>query len=226
MTTVLLLRHGQTIANAEGVLAGWTPGVDLDDLGREQSEVAAQRLRDVNIAAVLTSPLERCRQTADAVMNLHRADLPLHTEPSLAECRYGDWSGQQLEVLAKDSLWELIQTHPSGVTFPGGEAIADMQSRALSAIRKWNRKLGDTTYVVVTHGDVIKAVIADALGMHLDMFQRLRIDPGSISAVQYSEERAYVARVNDSGGDLASFSASRRRTRRGNDGTFGGESGD
>lgn len=226
MTTVLLLRHGQTIANAEGVLAGWTPGVDLDDLGREQSEVAARRLRDVNIAAVLTSPLERCRQTADAVMNLHRADLPLHTEPSLAECRYGDWSGQQLEVLAKDSLWELIQTHPSGVTFPGGEAIADMQSRALSAIRKWNRKLGDTTYVVVTHGDVIKAVIADALGMHLDMFQRLRIDPGSISAVQYSEERAYVARVNDSGGDLASFSASRRRTRRRNDGTFGGESGD
>ncbi len=224
MTTVLLLRHGQTSANANGVLAGWMPGVELDEVGREQAEAVSSRLKEVRISAILTSPLERCRQTADVVMSQRRHDLPLHTEPGIAEARYGDWTGQQLEVLAKDPLWETIQNHPSGVTFPGGESIAAMQARALAAIRKWNRKLGSgASYVAVTHGDVIKSLLADALGMHLDLFQRIRVDPCSVSVIHYTEGRSYVARMNDIGGDLSMFSPARKGSASRRHGVVGGE---
>jgi probable phosphomutase (TIGR03848 family) len=214
VTTVLLLRHGRTTSNAEAILAGWTPGVELDDVGREQVELLARRLQEVRFGAVLTSPLERCRQTAEAIVTRRRRDLPLHTEVDLAECRYGDWTGQQLEVLAKDPLWEVVQHHPSGVTFPGGESLAQMQSRSIAAIRRWNRRLGlGATYVAVTHGDVIKAILADALGMHLDLFQRIQVDPCSVSVVRYSETAVSVARMNDVGGDLSMFSPGRRASR-------------
>lgn len=211
MTTVLLLRHGRTTANAEGILAGWAPGVHLDEVGREQVEAAAGRLADVRITAVVTSPLDRCRETTEAITRRRRKDLPMHTEVDLAECRYGDWTGESLEILAKDPLWEVIQHHPSGVTFPGGESMVEMQARAISSIRRWNRRLGDSSaYVAVTHGDVIKAVVADALGMHLDLFQRIRIDPGSISVIEYYPTGVRVARVNDQGGDLSMFTPGRK----------------
>lgn len=214
MTTVLLLRHGQSTANAEGILAGWMPGVELDEVGWEQAESVARRLTEVRISAILTSPLERCRQTAEAIKAQRRKDLPLHTEVGLAECRYGDWTGQPLEVLAKEPLWDTVQNHPSGVMFPEGESLAGMQSRAIKAVRQWNRRLGPkATYVAVTHGDVIKSLLADALGMHLDLFQRIRVDPCSISAIHYTEERTYVARVNDVGGDLSMFSPPRSKNR-------------
>jgi probable phosphomutase (TIGR03848 family) len=227
VTTVLLLRHGQSTANAEAILAGWMPGVELDDTGRDQAEAVAQRLQEVRISAICTSPLERCRQTAEAVKARHRRDLPLHTEVGLAECRYGDWTGQPLEILAKDPLWEKIQNHPSGVTFPEGESLAGMQARAIAAVRRWNRRLGPSaTYVAVTHGDVIKSLLADALGMHLDLFQRIRVDPGSVSAIHYTEDRAYVARVNDVGGDLSVFSPPRSKSGDGPvHGVVGGETG-
>lgn len=211
VTTVLLVRHARTAANAEGVLAGWTPGVVLDDTGTEQAEAVAARLEEVRFSAIVTSPLERCRQTADAVAARHRRDLPLHTEVDLAECRYGEWTGQALEVLAKDPLWEAVQHHPSGVTFPGGESLAAMQARALTAIRRWNERLGEgATYVVISHGDVIKSILADALGMHLDLFQRVQIDPCSVSVIRHTPGRAFVARTNDVGGDLSMFSAGKR----------------
>ncbi len=227
MTTVLLLRHGRTTANADGVLAGWTPGVALDDVGREQARTVARRLAEVRFQAILTSPLERCRETAEIVAKRRRSDLPIHTEVDLAEARYGDWTGQSLEVLAKDPLWEQVQHHPSGVTFPGGESMALVQTRAIGAIRRWNRRLGDAaTYVAVSHGDVIKAILADALGMHLDLFQRIQIDPCSISVIRYTPGRAFVARVNDIGGDLRMFSPGRRpRSDRPSDAVVGGETG-
>lgn len=227
MTTVLLLRHGRTTANAEGVLAGWTPGIELDDVGREQAAAVATRLQEVRFSAILTSPLERCRQTADIVADRRRTDMPIHTEVDLAEARYGDWTGQTLEVLAKDPLWDAVQHHASGVTFPGGESMSGVQARAIAAIRRWNRRLGDSaTYVAVSHGDVIKAIVADALGMHLDLFQRIQVDPCSISVIRYTPERAFVARLNDVGGDLSMFSPNRRRRpRRPTDGVVGGGDG-
>ncbi len=227
MTTVLLLRHGRTTANADGVLAGWTPGVELDATGRDQAKAVAARLAEVRYSAIITSPLERCRQTAEIVARRRRTDMPVHTEVDLAEVRYGDWTGQSLEVLAKEPLWDVVQHHPSGVTFPGGESLGVVQARAIHAIRRWNRKLGDgATYVAVTHGDVIKAIVADALGMHLDLFQRIQVDPCSVSVVRYTPARTFVARLNDIGGDLSVYSPDRRRRRRRpSDGAVGGETG-
>jgi len=206
------------VANADGILDGWLPDVHLDETGRTQSEEAARHLAEVRLRAMVTSPMERCRETAQFVAARKRKDLPIHTEVDLAECRYGEWSGMSVEVLRKEPLWEVVDRHPSAARFPGGESLGDMQARAVRAIRKWNRRLGENAaYVAVTHGDVIKAIIADALGLHLDLFQRLQIDPGSVSVIRYTQTRPQVACVNITGGDLSRFSPGRRRKNTGDD---------
>lgn len=231
MSTVLLIRHGRTKANADGVLAGWTPGVDLDDTGREQAEALAARLAPVPLTCVVSSPLERTRQTAE-VMLADRTGIPVHLDERVGECRYGDWTGGSLTTLAKDPLWKVVQGHPSAAVFPGaeGESMAAMQHRAVSAVREWNATLGpEAVYAVVSHGDVIKAILADALGMHLDQFQRLRVDPCSVSVIDYTPLRPFVERSNDTGGSLARLApppkpASRRR-KRSSDAEVGGGAG-
>jgi len=232
VTTLLLVRHGRTTANGAGVLAGWTEGVSLDDVGREQVTALATRLGPVPLTAVVTSPLQRCLETTDLMM-AGRDDVPRHVDERVGEVRYGDWSGEKLSKLAKDPLWKVVQSHPSAMTFPGddGEAMRDMQVRAVTAVREWNAKLGDdAVYVVVSHGDVIKAVLADALGMHLDQFQRLVADPASVSIVTYTQLRPFVVRANDGGGDLSFLAPKPKRTRRkkaatGSDAAVGGGAG-
>lgn len=210
MTTVLLVRHGRTTANATGVLAGWTPGVHLDDVGREQAKLLAQRLADVPIDGFVTSPLERCRETAEILGAGHGSTARLNSDLDLAECRYGDWTGRPLAELRTDPLWQAIEQTPGSVVFPNGESMAGMQARALTAVRRWNARYGpDGTYVAVTHGDVIKAVLADALGMHLDMFQRIVVEPCSVSAIRFTGRRPEVVRMNDVGGDLPGLARTR-----------------
>ena len=217
MTTVLLVRHGRTTANNAGVLAGWSEGVSLDETGEAQVRALAERLAPVPLAAVVTSPLQRCQETT--ALLLDGREVPVHPDDRLGEVRYGEWSGQELKKLAKDPLWKVVQSHPSAMAFPGedGESMRGMASRAVDAVRDWNARLGgedgETVYAVVSHGDVIKAVLADALGMHLDQFQRLVVDPGSVSIVSYTPLRPFVLRVNDVGGDL-SFLAPPKSTRR------------
>jgi len=229
MTTVLLVRHGRTAANASGVLAGWTAGVDLDDRGREQTLALAERLLVVPLAAVVSSPLERCQQTAAALM-AGRDATSLHTDDRVGEVRYGDWTGQPLKALAKEPLWKTVQSHPSGAVFPGvdGEAMATMQSRAVAAVRDWNATFGsDAVFVVVSHGDVIKALLADALGQHLDQFQRIVVDPASLSVVRYGQTRPFVERINDTGGSVDALKPARKRRsrRRPDDAVVGGGGG-
>jgi probable phosphomutase (TIGR03848 family) len=130
------------------------------------------------------------------------------TEDRLGECKYGDWTGQPLRKLSHDPLWRVVQAHPSAVTFPGpdGESMSGMQQRAVTAVRDWNEKLGkDATYLICSHGDVIKAILADALGMHLDMSQRIQVDPCSLSIIRYTTLRPFVLRVNDTGTDAAAL---------------------
>lgn len=144
----------------------------------------------------------------------------------MSECDYGSWTGGELRTLAKDPLWKVVQSHPSAVTFPEGESLAQMQARAVAAIRYWNERVGPRgIYAVVSHGDIIKSILADALGMHLDQFQRIHVDPASVSVVRYTETRPFVLRTNDVGGDLAGFAAPRRRGRRSSDAAVGGGSG-
>ena len=207
MTTVLLVRHGLT-AMTGPVLAGRTPGVDLDERGRAQAVAVAQRLAGVAIARIVSSPLERCQQTAEAIAN--ERGVAVDTDPRLIECGYGDWTGQEIKKLLKEPLWKVVQAHPSAVTFPGdgGEAMRDAQTRAVDAVRAWNTDLGpDATWLACSHADIIKAIVADALGMHLDTFQRIVIDPCSVTVITYTELRPFVVRVNDTGTDLATLLA-------------------
>src|SRR5690348_3452894 len=186
MTTVVLIRHGRTSANSTGVLAGRSPGVELDDVGQRQVADLGARLAEVALVAVVTSPLRRCRQTAQALVSANNRPIEIHSERALTECGYGEWTGRKLSELGKEKLWSTVQTQPSAVRFPGGEAMSEMASRAVTAIRGWDARLAaqhgqQTVWAAVSHGDVIKAVLADALGMHLDSFQRLLVDPASIS---------------------------------------------
>ena len=215
MTTLLLVRHGRTTANASGVLAGWTPGVGLDDTGRTQVAALAERVGDLPLAAVVTSPLQRCRETAEPLLAAH-PERRLEVDDDLGEVRYGDWTGQTLKSLAKDPLWKVVQGHPSAAVFPGDDAegLATMQARAVATIRSWNRELGpDAVYVAVSHGDVIKAILADALGTHLDQFQRIVVDPASVSVINYTATRPFVLRVNDTGAALDGFGRKKRGRR-------------
>ncbi|WP_402468984.1 MSMEG_4193 family putative phosphomutase [Isoptericola aurantiacus] len=208
MPTVLLVRHGRTTANADGVLAGRAPGVRLDDVGRDQAARTAQRLAAVPLAAVVSSPLERCRETARAVVDQQAGAPPVVTEDGLCECDYGRWQGRALRDLAKDPLWPQVQSQPSAVTFPGGESLAAMQARSVAAVRRHDAALAQehgegAVWAAVAHGDVIKAVLADALGMHLDLFQRIAVGPGSVSIVRYGPHRPEVVATSTDAGDLA-----------------------
>ncbi|MCT9932718.1 MSMEG_4193 family putative phosphomutase [Planotetraspora sp. A-T 1434] len=203
MTTVLLVRHGLT-AMTGPVLAGWTPGVHLDERGREQAEALAGRLGPLELDAIVSSPLERCQETAAAIAR-GRA-VSVETDDRFGECGYGDWTGRPLKELAKEPLWQVVQAHPSAAVFPGGEALADTQSRAVRAVRDWNERLGEkATYLVCSHGDVIKAIVADALGLHLDQFQRITADPASVTVIRYTPLRPFLLRSNDVGGDVANL---------------------
>jgi probable phosphomutase (TIGR03848 family) len=215
VTTVLLLRHGRTTANAGGILAGWTPGVQLDETGAAQVQAVAERLAPVPLAAVVSSPLERCRQTAGAVAT--GRPLAVQIDDRLGEARYGDWTGRPIKELVKDPLWKVVQQHPSAAVFPGpeGEGLAQTQARAVAVVREWNARLGqDAVWLACSHGDVIKAVLADALGLHLDFFQRIVVDPASLSVVTYTDTRPFVVRMNDTGGDVAALIPPKRKGRR------------
>lgn len=210
MPTVLLIRHGRSTANTSGVLAGWTPGVGLDDRGREQAESLATRLGGIAISTIVSSPLQRCQETmAPLVKATGRKRV---TERRLGECRYGDWTGRKLSELYKEPMWKVVQAHPSAAVFPGpeGESMATMAARAVAAIRHWDAKVAaehgpGAVWVACSHGDVIKAIVADATGAHLDQFQRIVIDPGSITAISYTDLRPFVLRTNDVGGDVAAY---------------------
>lgn len=219
MTTVLLIRHGRTSANTAGILAGRSAGVGLDEVGHRQVAEAGRRTAGVPLRALATSPLRRCRQTAQALVAARSVPLAAEVEQGLVECGYGDWTGKSLKELSKDKLWATVQQQPSAVRFPGGESMTEMSARAVSAIRAWNTKLAaehgdDAVWAAVSHGDVIKAILADALGMHLDAFQRILVDPASISIVRYTATRPYVVTVNSTAADLATLFPPPKKTDR------------
>jgi probable phosphomutase (TIGR03848 family) len=196
-----LVRHGLTEMTGP-VLAGWTPGVHLNERGRAQAAELAARLASVPLDLIVSSPLERCQETAQAVL-AGRDGLQVRTDDRFGEVRYGDWTGRPLEELAKEELWKVVQAHPSAVRFPGGEAMADAQHRAVAAVREWNAGLPpEATFLVCSHGDIIKSIVADALGLHLDQFQRIQADPAALTVIRYTEMRPFVVRLNDNGGKV------------------------
>ncbi|MDT8912824.1 histidine phosphatase family protein [Amycolatopsis sp. PS_44_ISF1] len=218
MSTVILLRHGKSTANGSGVLAGRTPKVGLDETGRAQAERLVERLAGVPVAELVVSPMLRCKQTVAPLAAGRGLDRTV--EPRLSEVDYGEWTGRELKTLGKEPLWRVVQGHPSAAVFPGGEGLAAMQARAVAAIRAHDARItaehGDhAVWIACSHGDVIKAILADALGQHLDAFQRIVVDPASVSVVRYTETRPFVLRVNDNGGSLAGIAPPPPKAKRG-----------
>ncbi|MGX9900679.1 MSMEG_4193 family putative phosphomutase [Arthrobacter sp. SA17] len=208
MATVLLVRHGRTTANAAGLLAGRAAGVSLDEIGREQAALTGGRLAVVPLAGVVSSPLERCQQTAQFILDRQAGNPYAPVDPDLTECDYGQWQGRTLGDLATQDLWPVVQSQPSAVTFPGGESMAAMQARAVATIRRhdaaFEAEYGQgAVWVAVSHGDIIKSILADALGMHLDLFQRINVGPASVSIVRYGTSRPSVYATNTDAGDLS-----------------------
>lgn len=212
--TCLMIRHGRTTSNANGTLAGWTEGVGLDEAGRRQVADLAGRMRGLPVRAVVSSPLQRCVETAQLVVAA-LADVSVQTDERIGECRYGAWTGGSLKELALEPLWRTVQDQPSAARFPdgqqfAGESIAEMQARALQAVREIDARVSaefgsQSLWVLVSHGDVIKSILADAAGAHLDHFQRFVVGPASLSVVSYTDRRPFVERLNDSGAALTAL---------------------
>ena len=200
--TVILLRHGRSTSNTAHTLAGRSEGIDLDDKGREQAESVVGRIGDLPVKAIVRSPLLRCERTVAplaAALNIEPV-----VDERLVEVDYGAWTGCKIADLFKEPLWAVVQQQPSAAVFPEGEGLAQVQTRAVEAVRQHDRTLaeehdGDVLWVACTHGDVIKAVVADALGTHLDSFQRITADPASMSVIRYTAVRPFVLHVNHTG---------------------------
>lgn len=207
MPTLLLLRHGRTTANSAGLLAGRAPGVSLDAYGSAQAAALPARLAGVPLAAVVHSPLQRCAETV-APLLADRPGLPAFAEERVVECDYGEWTNRKLAELADEPLMATVRRQPSAAVFPGGEALRAMSARVVAAAREWDARIAaehgqDAVWLMCTHGDNIKAIVADALGLHLDLFQRLVPHPASVSALRYGEQ-PLLLRFGDTG-DLAEF---------------------
>lgn len=226
MSTLLLVRHGLT-AMTGPVLAGRSPDVHLDDRGRQQANAVAERIAALPLTAIVSSPLDRCLETAQAIGAAQKQQPPFEVDDRLVECDYGEWTARPIKELTRDPIWKVVQSQPSAARFPGGESLTEVSARAIAAVRDWNARLPDeAVWVACSHGDVIKAVLADALGLHLDQFQRIVVDPCSVSVVRYTSSRPYVLRSNDVGSDLAAFAPPKKRRRRtSDDATVGGGAG-
>ncbi len=231
MATVILVRHGRSTANATGMLAGRLPDVHLDEVGLTQAVATGERLADVRLAAVVTSPLDRCRETAREITRRQAAPLRASVDRQISECDYGEWQGRGLKELSKEKLWKTVQNHPSAAAFPGGESMRAMQDRAVAAVRRHDVRITEefgegAVWVAVSHGDVIKSILADALGTHLDLFQRIHVDPASSSIVRFTESRPFVLGTNTQGGDLSWLTPPNRSKRgRSADAAVGGGAG-
>jgi probable phosphoglycerate mutase len=193
-TVVLLVRHART--ETTGVsLPGRRAGLHLAPEGRRDAEAVGARLaRRGDVRAVYTSPLERACETASAIAAACR--LVPRVEAGLIELDVGRWSGRKLSDLARTTEWRQVQRHPSGFRFPGGESFAEMQVRVAATLSELVRRHPGATIVAVSHGDPIKGAVAHALGIPLDLFQRIAIAPASTTAVAYRQDGPMVLAMN------------------------------
>ena len=205
-TTILLVRHGQTPTTGT-TLPGRAKGLHLADPGREQAQRAAERIARLDkLTAIYASPLERTRETAAPIAKA--TGLKVRAERGLLECDFGEWTGAALADLRKLPAWKTVQQYPSGFRFPGGESFADMQVRMTATLARLAAAHRGETIVAVSHADPIKAALADALGTHLDLFQRIVVSPCSVSVIWYSDGGPAVLTANSTGDDLTTLGLS------------------
>lgn len=203
--TLLLVRHGTT-ATTGSVLPGRAKGLHLSDAGREQAEAAARRIAPLEPAAVYSSPLERTRETAAPIARA--SGLRVRTAPGLLECDFGQWTGKKLSALRRRKEWRQVQVSPSTFRFPGGESFAEMQHRMWTQLQQLAAAHAGQVVVAVSHADPIKAALAEAAGVHLDLFQRLVVSPCSVSALLLGTGSPIVVTMNSTGDDLTTLAVS------------------
>lgn len=210
MTVLLLIRHGHTDAAGKH-LTGWAPGVRLNARGREEAERLVERLDGVPVAAIYSSPLERCRQTAAPLAKAR--NLPVRVRRGLIEVDYGDWTGRSIRQARRTTLWRAVQHAPSAVRFPGGESLLEVQNRAVAEVRALAAAHRGRAVAVVSHADVIRLLVAHFAGMHADLLQRLIVDPGSVSVVSVGDQIPRLLKLNDTG-DLSALRPPKRARRK------------
>ena len=199
MTTVILLRHAHSVANEKGILAGRASGVSLSTKGKEQAELLTSRLGNARFKDIRISPLERCLATLEPWLQTQDTSVrkKILFDPNVTEVDYGDWTGKKLLALSLRKEWRVVQNTPSEMKFPKGESLLQMQQRAEKALRQSIKKTGTGVSLIVSHGDVIKSLIATALDLHLDKFQKIVIDPASISVLDFSKGSFRLLHLND-----------------------------
>jgi probable phosphomutase (TIGR03848 family) len=213
LASIILVRHSRSTANTAGVLAGQAPGISLDEVGQTQAQGLITRIGDVAISRTISSPLQRCIETISPWHQSHGKSA-IEIDNNFIESNYGSWTGQNLSDLAKEPLWKEVQKQPSKVTFPNGESFQEMFSRVSEGLDKVIENLGDEdNVIIVSHGDIIKLAIAKVLDLPIDNFQKLVIDPASISIVKVEKDgdlkRTALISMNESGTPLTKLLASK-----------------
>ena len=204
MARIVLLRHAHSIANEKNLLAGRINGITLSKSGKSQALDLVDRLGSMQFDEIAISPLQRCRETIDPWLSASNAKSRLVIDESISEVDYGSWSGKTLASLRRKAQWKVVQDFPSQMIFPEGESLLEMQGRALSGFYRLNAVKGKGPRLLVSHGDVIKSIVAHCLGMHLDQFQRLVIEPASITIIDTDSGVSRLVRFNDAKGSLTS----------------------
>ena len=214
---LVLIRHAHSEANAAGILSGRLPNVHLSEKGIKQAADLSQRLGSFPVAQLRISPMERCFETVqpwinDVLVPCSKNFAPVN-DHNISEVDYGVWSGKKLSVLSKNKLWRTVQESPSRMYFPSGEGIAQMQARAMQSVHELVDLKKKGAGVIVSHGDVIKAIVASTLGIHLDEFQRIVIDPASITVIEYSGIKPRVLLLNDTRGHVSDLLQAPKRSK-------------
>ena len=206
---LVLIRHAHSEANAKGVLSGRISGVHLSATGITQSQALISRLGAISVSELRISPLERCAETInpwwESIGKKKNPSVEIVKDENLIEVDYGKWSGRKLAILSSHKLWKTVQNNPSAMYFPSGEGLAQMQERAMRAVHSCNGSKKRGAAVLVSHGDVIKSIVASCLGMHLDDFQRIVIDPASVTIIDFSSSKPRLILMNDTRANLESF---------------------
>ena len=212
MARIVLLRHAHSVANEKNILAGRTSGISLSKNGRDQAFELVKRIGDLKFDEVAVSPLQRCRETIDPWLASVNGGVAVTIDETISEVDYGSWSGKSLASLRRKSQWKIVQNFPSQMTFPGGESLLEMQARALTGFYRLNAVKGKGPRLLVSHGDVIKSIVAHCLGLHLDQFQRLVIDPASLTVIDTDSGVSRLVRFNDAKGFLSNDVSAKEST--------------
>ena len=215
MARLVFIRHAHSTANDAGILSGQLPGISLSTKGRKQAEELVERLGASTFDSIRVSPMQRCEETISPWINskYSKGMKSYRIDESLIEMNYGSWSGRKLSSLSREKMWKEIQERPSSVQFPDGERMKSMQKRAISGVMAALAEKKNGTHLFVSHGDVLKAIVASLLKMKLDDFQSLVIDPASVTIIDFDGSKSRLLAFNDSHSPIAPMTAMEKSTK-------------